>query len=284
MEALSQAHWLSMRTIFGDPDAAMPAGPSREADEEYARGVALLESGEPVAAEQALLHADELGHAGAPRELAQWAMGRNDLARWSKLLWQARERGDGRAAALIGVGMAKDPEQAERAQELFRFADEAGDCEGARNLGLALAEMGNLDGAEQALHRSDQRGSASGSLALGLFLRDRRGDLEAAESAFVRAYERGHPKGSLHLVDVYAERGDLAAAQGAAKMTLALASRNATLFGEMLEPEFERYLAAKARPVPSAGGQATSATGSGCLVSAAAVALFGVGLTVALLL
>jgi len=281
MEALSQAHWLSMRTIFGDPDVAMPAGPSREADDEYVRGVALLKSGELGAAEQALLRADDLGHAGAPRELAQWAMARNDLDRWSKLLWQARGRGDGRAAAFIGVGLVKDPEQA---LELLRFADEAGDCEGARSLGLALAEMGDLDGAEMALRRSDQRGSASGSLALGLFLHERRGDLEAAESAFVRAYERGHPKGSLHLVDVYVERGDLAAAEGAAKMTLALASRNATLFGEMTEPEFKRYLAVKARPVASAGAQATGATGGGCLVSAVAVALIGVGLTVALFL
>jgi TPR repeat protein len=272
---LTQEHWLSMREIFGDPDAGMPSGPNPEADAQYARGVTLLESGDVAAAEKAFQRADELGHAGAPRELSHWAMARDEGEQWPALLWRARERGDGRAAAIIGAGIPNEPELA---LELLRFADEAGDCEGSRSLGLMLKASGDYDGAEKAFDRSDQRGSASGSLALGLFFRDERGDLVDAEAAFNRADRRGHPKGALNLIDIYVERGDLAAADGARERVLALAAKHATLFGEMQDPDFERYVRGKGT-LPAA-----AAAGSGCLVALVPVALVAALALLALLI
>lgn len=76
---LTPEHWLSMREIFGDPDLGLPPSSSPEADEQYARGVRLLREGEASEAEQAFRQADDLGHAGSPRELASWAGAREGM-------------------------------------------------------------------------------------------------------------------------------------------------------------------------------------------------------------
>jgi len=72
----------------------------------------------------------------------------------------------------------------------------------------------------------------------GIFLRDNRRDLEGAEAAFRRAEQLGHPKASLNLIDLYAERGDLEAAERAEERALELALRHRTVFEEMQGPKF----------------------------------------------
>ena len=51
--------------------------------------------------------------------------------------------------------MEKPPSSAEVA---YRRADERGDPGGASNLGMLLAERGDLEGAEAAWRRADERG------------------------------------------------------------------------------------------------------------------------------
>lgn len=263
---MALTHWQSIRAIFGDPDPGMPPGPSPEADEEYSRGVGLAEAGDDAAARQAFERADRLGHAGAPRELAQLEMAAGDMVACYVLLERARERGDGRAASWLGR-FARG--EADHGLDQLRFADGSGDCEGSRELGLVLTEAGELKEAEEAFRRSDQRGSPSGSLALGIFMRDQRGHLRAAESAFRRAEQRGHPKGALNLIDMYTERGDTVAADRMRERALELARMYPTLFEEMQGSDFARYV----KDVQGRPRDAAAATGGGCAVTALAAAL-----------
>lgn len=258
-------HWQAMRAVFGDPDPGMAPSGNPEADAEYARGVSLLEASDEAAAKVPFERADELGHAGAPRELATLAMAQGDTAAFYVLMDRARERGDGRAASILGHFRRDDPDHG---LSYLRFADQSGDCEGSREFGLALQEIGDMKGAEEAFERSDRRGSPSGSLALGLFMRDERGHLKAAEVAFRRAEQRGHPKGALNLIDLYANCGNVVAADEMRERALELAPLYPTLFEEMQGPDFHRY-------VTQVKGQrkdaATAASGGGCAIAALAV-------------
>ena len=270
---LTSRHWLSMREIFGDPDLGLPPSSSSEADEHYARGIALMKEGNAPEAKREFERADELGHAGAPRELANWPAARGEIdlsGEWGDLLARARERGDGRAASLIGRALLDDSEQG---LDHLRFADQSGDPGGSRELGMVLMTHGDLREAEAAFERADERGGASGSLALGLFLRDKRNDLLRAEAAFQRAEQRGHPKGSLNLLALYLARGDDAAADRARERVLELAARHRTLFDEMQGPDFVEFVRGRERTPASA----TASSGSGCAI--ASIAAFAAGVT-----
>ncbi len=254
-------HWRSMRQIFGDPDLGMPASGSQKADDEYAQAVALMERGDVSRAIEAFDRADGLGHPGAPRELAHLAASVGEMTRWAELIDRARKREDGNAAAWLGTTRRNEPD---RGLPDLRFADEAGDPEGARGLGLVLKDEGDLAEAEGAFRRSDDRGSASGSLALGLFLRDQRNDLTGAEAAFRRAEQRGHPKGAFNLIELYSAQGDIAAADAFRERTLELAAMHRETFSEMQDPDFADYI--RNRAGKTAGTAQTA--GSGCAIVA----------------
>lgn len=271
-------HWQSMREIFGDPDLGLPPSNSPEADEQYTLGVSLMKQSKTSEAEQAFRRADELGHAGAPRELANWAVVRGDMdlsGEWGDLMRRARERGDGRAASWIGRAM-RDSDQG---LDHLRFSDESGDPEGSRELGLALKARGDFAEAEAAFRRADQRGSASGSLAMGLFLRDERNHLRSAEAAFRRAEQRGHPKGALNLIDLYSDRGDSVAADEARERTIELAAKHPILFADMQGPDFAEYVW---RVRGKTAATTTTGSGSGCAITA--VAAFAAGVSAMIVL
>ena len=59
--------------------------------------------------------------------------------------------------------MEKPPSSAEVA---YRRADERGDPGDASNLGMLLAERGDLEGAEAAYRRADERGHPGGASSL----------------------------------------------------------------------------------------------------------------------
>ena len=52
------------------------------------------------------------------------------------------------------------------AEAAYRRADERGDPGGAYNLGMLLAERGDLEGAEAAWRRADERGDSGGACNL----------------------------------------------------------------------------------------------------------------------
>jgi TPR repeat protein len=94
------------------------------------------------------------------------------IADWERLLQQHPE----------GIAFAN-------AKAYFRTVDDAGDSEGAFQLGLLLEQGGDLADAEAAYVRSDERGNANGAFALGRLL-ERRGDDAGAQAAYCRAKER----------------------------------------------------------------------------------------------
>ena len=102
----------------------------------------------------------------------------------------------------------------EQAEAAYRRADERGSPEGARNLGIGLFRRGDLDGAEAAYRRSDERGLADGSAFLGALL-NKRGDRAAAEDALQRADKGGSADGAYLLGCAFEDRGDIDGAEAA---------------------------------------------------------------------
>jgi tetratricopeptide (TPR) repeat protein len=85
---------------------------------------------------------------------------------------------------------------------------------GAYNLGVLLAERGDLDAAEAAYRNADKYGSADGAFNLAALLADR-GDFEEAEAAYRRSEHRGDCDAAFNLGLLRADRGDLAGAEAA---------------------------------------------------------------------
>lgn len=264
-------HWRSMREIFGDPDLGLPSGENQRATAEYARGLELMSGGcDAQGAYEAFKRADQHGHAGAIREIGLALAASGDLETAVECYERAFERGDGRGASSLGTWCVSQGNLTD-ARRHFEFGDGSGDPEGSRELGRLLDRSGDLHGAEAALRRSDNRGSASGSLALGIFLRDKRGDVTGAEEAFRRAEQRGHPKGAINLIDIYSDRGDIAAMEAAKERALELAARHHTVFEEMQDPDFVQH-------VRRAGVREAAASGSGCVMVTIAALLASVAI------
>ena len=84
----------------------------------------------------------------------------------------------------------------------------------AFELGGALAEKGDLAGAEAAYRRADGQGHPAAASNLGVLL-EQRGDIAGAEEAYRRADERNDPTGAFNLATMLAERNDMLGAEEA---------------------------------------------------------------------
>lgn len=101
------------------------------------------------------------------------------------------------------------------AEAAYRRADERGSLRGAFNLGQLLRHREDAQGAEAAYRRADERGSPEGAVNLGVLL-ERRGDLTGAESAYRRGHERGSRKSLRNLERLLAQQA------GASKLSPAV--------------------------------------------------------------
>ena len=92
--------------------------------------------------------------------------------------------------------MLADDDDVEGAEAAFRRADERGHAEAADEPGVMLQQRGDLAEAEAAYRRADQRGDGVGAFNLGLLLeaRDDPQDHVRAEAAFQRGATRGEPR------------------------------------------------------------------------------------------
>ncbi|MGA8364447.1 MAG: tetratricopeptide repeat protein [Solirubrobacteraceae bacterium] len=121
------------------------------------------------------------------------------------------------AAFNVGILLA-DRGDMRGAEAAYRRADQLGSQRGAFNLGQILRHRGSLDDAEAAYRRADERGSPEGAVNLGVLL-EQRGDLSGAQAAYRRSRERGSSKGANNLDRLLADRGgpsDIEAAQSGA--------------------------------------------------------------------
>ena len=101
------------------------------------------------------------------------------------------------------------------AEAALRRAEERGNAEATIQLAFLLEDdRGDLAGAESALRRADGAGSAFGSMMLGVMLRGRGADREAVET-FLRAEERGHEDAAASIGSILEDAGDLAGAEAA---------------------------------------------------------------------
>jgi hypothetical protein len=123
----------------------------------------------------------------------------------------------GAAALLLAVRrtrpLAADKRDADNAllayRELdeYRRADDRGDDHGALDLGVQLADRGDVDGALAAFQRADARGSGAAACNLGVLL-EQMGDIHGALAAYRRSGARGCRDGAFNLGALLAERGD----------------------------------------------------------------------------
>ncbi len=118
-----------------------------------------------------------------------------------ELLGLAERTEDSRLATAsafnMGVLLAR-LDDLDGAEAAYRRADAAGGMRGAYNLGQLLRHRGELGEAENAYRRADERGSAEGAVNHGALL-ERRGEGAAAEAAYRRARERGSDTGERNL-------------------------------------------------------------------------------------
>jgi TPR repeat protein len=246
---------------MGDPDQGMPRVTS-DAQARYERGLEHMRDGDVAAAGREFRAAADDGHPGAWREIGMAALA--DLGplaiATSPLFERAAGGGDGRSMAYLG-GFRRVNDNPSGAMELYRAADVAGDPEGSRELGIMLAKTGDIGGARAALERSSDRGSASGTLALGIVLKNEVGDMAGAEKAFRRAANMGHPKGPLNLFSLYMARGDADAAEIERARALDLAKEHEAFFQSVEGPD------ALDRLESALSTKSVAASGSSCLVS-----------------
>ena len=122
-------------------------------------------------------------------------------------------------ADAIGLGlMAYVRDSVERAERAWTRAAQSDDAAvagpAASNLGALLQQRGDLEGAETAYRRGDERGYGTAASNLGVLLQQR-GDLEGAEAAYRRGDERGHGAAAAGVGVLLAQRGDLEGAEAA---------------------------------------------------------------------
>ena len=159
-------------------------------------------------------------------ELADWgdsfvlgvlAFVRGAKGRAERATRRATESPDAEIArdALNNLGsLLHERGELEEAEAAYRRGDERESADAAYNLGVLLYERGELEEAEAAFRRGDERGHAHAAYNLGWLLRER-GELEEAEAAFRRGDERGNADAAYNLGVLLQERGELQEAEAA---------------------------------------------------------------------
>jgi TPR repeat protein len=101
------------------------------------------------------------------------------------------------------------------AVEAYNQAFELGIVESQVNLGHLLLERGKKREAREAFERADKHGSAAGAYRLGSLMLDVGDDFADAEVVLLRAEQRGHEGAAIRLADAYEERKELDKAETA---------------------------------------------------------------------
>lgn len=140
-------------------------------------------------------------------------------------LRRALDRGSADAAAQLGDAAYEeypefpesDEQRGRRALPWYRRADELGHPRGSWWLGMILDDLGDPDGAIEAIRRAEARGDPSAASTLGQLLCGRTPpDWEGAEAAYRRATDIDYSEEAWgDLGRVLAARGDLAGAEAA---------------------------------------------------------------------
>ncbi len=101
------------------------------------------------------------------------------------------------------------------AVDAYNQAFELGVVDSQVNLGHLLLERGKKREAREAFERADKHGSAAGAYRLGSLMLDVGDDLAEAEVVLLRAEERGHEGAPIRLAQAYKDRKELDKAEAA---------------------------------------------------------------------
>jgi TPR repeat protein len=260
--------WRSERLLLGDPDRGSRG--ARQGQTEYEQGLAAMRDGDTRAAGKAFHAAAGRGHPGAMREIGLAIFHTLPVAlkvaASKEVFDRAATDGDGRALCYMGMFCRLD-DNPSRALKYYRSADEAGDPEGSRELGILLAKRGEWVAAQAAFERAVDRGSASGALALGNFLEDHKSDIAGAQRAFRICAEMGHPKGAANLVRLLDGRGSYEEAQRFRRIALENARQHRRLMESLEGPDFMTGFERAITSGPSRATVAGTASTGSCMMA-----------------
>lgn len=205
------------------------------------RGKGLSQQGDLAGAAACYRSAYELGDARALWRLGVVEARRGDTQAALDWLTLADEQGDPEGSYNLGVLLAEQLNDLERAAVAYRRADEAGHAGGATNLGVILARGDDESQALAALHRGRARGDVQAIFCIGV-LHDKAGDVQSATAFYREAAENGHGNAAFNLemsneqiaanmlvlweiLDGVAEAEDVLAGTGERSLTQMLAER-----------------------------------------------------------
>lgn len=184
-----------MSDLHPDPPVA-PAEPLA------AEGATLLRAGRPLEAVDVLRQAVATGEASAPDLLVRAYLDSGSWHAAAEWLTPLVQQGHVRFAGRLGVALAEIGDR-ERAEQALRLAIEAGELAAANDLGILLRDEGRLAEAVQVLERAADAGEPLAPANLvQLLLED--GDLPGAVISAERFADPARPDTVLALADVRA--------------------------------------------------------------------------------
>jgi serine/threonine-protein kinase len=192
-----------------------------------------------------------------------WAMWDLAPAGEATNCWLLRAAELGHAAATGYLGILIEADEPDRALELFRQADAAGDARAARNLARALVpRLGwRHPDVEAALSRADVRGNAGAADELGTLLWDAHRDGPSSLAAHLRAGRRDSSNGWLNAGVMHETLGDDEAAEDAYRRAIAAGAEDAKAWLGLLIHKREGI-----DPAVKLGREAVAANPSNCHV------------------
>jgi tetratricopeptide (TPR) repeat protein len=194
-----------MTSATSEPLPDVPANPAGALGRLSATGAALLDAGRPDEAVDILRHAVAAAEPGADDLLVRAYLDGGDWFGAADYLGRLVEHGHVRFAGRLGVALAEIGD-VDRAEAAFRLALGSGELAACNDLAILLAREGRID--EAVLHLERGAGAGDPQAAANLVeLLFESGDLGAATLAAESYANEGRPDTLVALADVRAAAG-----------------------------------------------------------------------------
>ena len=194
-----------MTSATSQPLPDVPPNPAEALGRLSATGAALLEAGRADEAVDVLRHAVAAAEPGADDLLARAYLDGGDWFGAAEHLGRLVGHGQVRFAGRLGVALAQIGD-ADRAEEAFRLALQHGELAASNDLAILLTNEGRLTEADLLLRRAADAGDPQAAANLVELLHES-GDLQTATSVAERYAEETRPDTLVALADVRAAAG-----------------------------------------------------------------------------
>lgn len=194
-----------MTSATSQPVPDVPPSPAAALGRLCATGAALLDAGRPDEAVDVLRHAVAAAEPGADDLLARAYLDDRDWFSAAEHLGRLVAHGRVRFAGRLGVALAQIGD-ADRAEEAFRLAVRHGELAATNDLAILLAAEGRVAEADALLRRAADAGDPQAAANLVELLHES-GDLQGAIRVAERYAEEARPDTLVALADVRAAAG-----------------------------------------------------------------------------